>query len=393
MSTPVRFLQIHSLHSYPAALLNRDELGFAKRLLFGGSMRSRISSQCLKRRWRTAEDAHNLQNLAPGAAATRSRDAIAKLVLPAAQEAVPALTADAGQALAAALNVGVYGHDEPANRQILLLGRPEIEYLQSKAIAIAREHPEDPAAAQAAAQELFSVKRGEGANFRAFRRNAQLPAGIAGALFGRMNTADPAANIEAAVHVAHAFTVHPVEAETDYFSAMDDLQAEDEGSRAAHIGHTELTGGLYYGYVTIAVPELVANLEGLPAEDWQQADRTLAGQVAASLLHLIATVSPGAKRGGTAPYAYAQALLVEAGERQPRTLANAFRPPLRPQLGEAMQALEKHVADLDAAYEQEEVRRVMSVGYPAGAGLGAAPNSLPQLAAWVARILEDGCAD
>lgn len=393
MSTPVRFLQIHSLHSYPAALLNRDELGFAKRLLFGGSMRSRISSQCLKRRWRTAEDRHNLQNLAPAAAATRSRDAIAKLVLPAAQAAVPELTADTAQALAAALNIGVYGHDEPANRQVLLLGRPEIEYLQTKAVAIAQEHPEDPAAAQAAAQDLFSTKKGEGANFRAFRTNAQLPAGIAGALFGRMNTADPAANIEAAVHVAHAFTVHPVETETDYFSAMDDLQEEEEGSRAAHIGHTELTGGLYYGYVAVAVPELVANLEGCPAEDWQKADRALAAQVVSSLLHLIATVSPGAKRGGTAPYAYAQALLVEAGERQPRTLANAFRAAIDPQLPAALNAMEQHLQNLDDAYEQEEVRRVMSVGYPAGPGLGAAPNSLPQLAAWVTRILEDGCAD
>ena len=31
-----RFLQIHSLHSYPAALLNRDDSGLAKRMPFGG---------------------------------------------------------------------------------------------------------------------------------------------------------------------------------------------------------------------------------------------------------------------------------------------------------------------------------------------------------------------
>src|SRR5687768_14518897 len=50
------FLQIHTLTSYPAALLNRDGIGFAKRLPFGGSIRLRISSQCLKRHWRTFED-------------------------------------------------------------------------------------------------------------------------------------------------------------------------------------------------------------------------------------------------------------------------------------------------------------------------------------------------
>ena len=47
------FLQIHTLTSYPAALLNRDDVGFAKRLPFGGATRTRISSQCLKRHWRT----------------------------------------------------------------------------------------------------------------------------------------------------------------------------------------------------------------------------------------------------------------------------------------------------------------------------------------------------
>ena len=47
-----RFLQIHSLHSYPAALLNRDDSGLAKRMPFGGAVRTRISSQCLKRHWR-----------------------------------------------------------------------------------------------------------------------------------------------------------------------------------------------------------------------------------------------------------------------------------------------------------------------------------------------------
>jgi len=49
------FLQIHVLTSYPATLLNRDDVGFAKRIPFGGANRLRISSQCLKRHWRTFE--------------------------------------------------------------------------------------------------------------------------------------------------------------------------------------------------------------------------------------------------------------------------------------------------------------------------------------------------
>ncbi|MDV7391552.1 type I-E CRISPR-associated protein Cas7/Cse4/CasC, partial [Arthrospira platensis SPKY1] len=46
------FLQIHTLTSYHASLLNRDDAGLAKRIPFGDATRLRVSSQCLKRHWR-----------------------------------------------------------------------------------------------------------------------------------------------------------------------------------------------------------------------------------------------------------------------------------------------------------------------------------------------------
>ncbi len=67
MSAP-KFIQIHTLHSYPATLLNRDDAGLAKRLPFGGVERLRVSSQCLKRHWRMADDP-----MAINAASTRHR--------------------------------------------------------------------------------------------------------------------------------------------------------------------------------------------------------------------------------------------------------------------------------------------------------------------------------
>ena len=91
-----------------------------------------------------------------------------------------------------------------------------------------------------------------------------MPGGLVGALFGRIGYVDPGANIEAAVHVAHAFTVHREESESDYFSVVDDLAGEDEDPGAAHIGDMELTAGLFYGYVFVDVPGLVSNLEGCP---------------------------------------------------------------------------------------------------------------------------------
>ncbi len=64
MTTLPRFIQIHTLHNYPAALLNRDDAGLAKRLPYGDKVRTRISSQCLKRHWRVAEDSFSLSTLA-----------------------------------------------------------------------------------------------------------------------------------------------------------------------------------------------------------------------------------------------------------------------------------------------------------------------------------------
>src|SRR5688572_7252929 len=49
------FIQIHLLTSYPPANLNRDDLGRPKTAVMGGAQRLRISSQSLKRAWRTSD--------------------------------------------------------------------------------------------------------------------------------------------------------------------------------------------------------------------------------------------------------------------------------------------------------------------------------------------------
>ena len=361
MTTP-RFLQIHTLHSYPAALLNRDDSGLAKRMPFGGATRTRISSQCLKRHWRMAQDEFAIHSIPGATSALRSRNIVERKVIQPLRDAneIDAAILDAVER---AFNEGVYGSSgtSESGRQPLLLGHPEVEYLQQKAAAICAEHTDDAKAAGDAAALLFNTRRGEGNNFAAFRDAARLPGGLEGALFGRMVTSDPGANIEAAIHVAHAFTVHREESESDYFSVVDDLQRDDEDAGAAHIGDMELTAALAYGYVVVDVPGLVSNLEGCPADDWDTADRELAGQVIEHLIHLIATVSPGAKLGSTAPYSYADLMLIEAGSRQPRSLANAYRQPTPPQVKVATDALAVHLGRLDNAYGNRLARRVMSV--------------------------------
>ena len=74
-----RFLQIHTLSAYTAALLNRDDSGLAKRLPYGGALRTRISSQCLKRHWRITKDPHALHAIDGATAAYRSRELVTNL--------------------------------------------------------------------------------------------------------------------------------------------------------------------------------------------------------------------------------------------------------------------------------------------------------------------------
>ena len=89
------------------------------------------------------------------------------------------------------------------------------------------------------------------------RATTAMPGGIVAALFGRMVTSDPAANVEAPIHVAHAFTVHAEETEGDYFTALDDL---DAGNGTATIQDTELTSGIFYGYSVVDIEQLVSNV-------------------------------------------------------------------------------------------------------------------------------------
>lgn len=183
-----------------------------------------------------------------------------------------------------------------------------------------------------------------------------------------MVTSDVLASRDAAVYVAHAFTVHEAQVENDYFTVVDDLLREQGEAGSAGIFDTELASGLYYGYLVVDVPQLVANLEGVQIKDWaaiSTEQRALAGRVVQSLLHLVATVSPGAKRGSTAPFEWAKFMLVEAGDWQPRSLAGAFQNALPLRQNALRQAAVQRLADeverMDAAYGAPLARRFLAV--------------------------------
>ena len=385
-----RFLQLHTLTGYSATLLNRDDVGRAKRLPFGGRERIRVSSQCLKRHWREAAGEWSLRELGSGAS-TRSRRVFSEVIAGRLKERgfsedqivnvlTPIRAAVLGESIKARQARKEKKTDEGADPlasldtpQVIVFGTPEIDFLTDLAADLAG----DDADTTAKEVEAYFKDKQKRDNLKALR----LGSGLDAAIFGRMVTSDLMARADAAVHVAHSFTVHAEEAEPDYFSALDDLVAAEGELGSGHINTSELTSGLFYGYVVVDLRRLASNLSG---------DRALGAEVLRRLVHLIATVSPGAKLGATAPYACAELVLAEAGTRQPRTLANAFMDPV-PKLDakrKAANAIDAYLGRFDAMYGEHEERRVSTMIDPAPEHAG---NEVPlvELAGWASEQVQE----
>lgn len=348
------FLQIHTLVSYPASLLNRDDAGLAKRMPFGNATRLRVSSQCLKRHWRDDLTAR-LPDIPDG---LRTRSFFTRTVLPRLVDG--GMAADRAQALveplaAAAIKGGVEKNGDMS--QPVLFGLREADYL----VALLKTCS-DGAAGTVAAVKALEERLKSSDEKRNLAAMSKAGAGLTAALFGRFVTSDLLARVDAPVHVAHAFTVHAANTEMDYFTVVDDLNRDDE-TGAAHANQAELGAGVYYGHVVVDVPLLVSNLSGCDRAHWRQQDCAVAAQVLDALVRSIASRSPGAKLGSTAPYSRAELVLLEVGTEQPRTLANAFLEAL-PSRGNLLQSaadrMGEQLARIDTMYGATATTRRMA---------------------------------
>ncbi|CAK0741850.1 CRISPR system Cascade subunit CasC [Azospirillaceae bacterium] len=233
MTATPRFLQIHTLTPYVGALLNRDDVGMAKRLPFGGSERIRISSQCLKRHWRLWDGDWSLGALGgPDPLAVRSREIFNREIAPvlAAEGFDPAEIVATLTALRDALqgNSGKtektdeiknekstgkkekedkkapseYPFDKLKLEQVIVLGRQEIEFITTMALTLLRKSESDNDLKNGINSYLNTSKSDIKKNSLYKEREAYLKAnkgnlkamkraaGLDGALFGRMVTSD-----------------------------------------------------------------------------------------------------------------------------------------------------------------------------------------------------------
>ncbi|KFN38315.1 CRISPR-associated protein Cse4 [Smithella sp. F21] len=321
------FIQLHLLTSYPPSNLNRDDLGRPKTAIMGGKTRLRVSSQSLKRAWRTSSI---FSDALKGHIGTRTKTMGIEVY-----EALKSKGVAENNAKEWARQIAeVFGKGKKANAANPL---DELEIEQ-----LAHFSTEEKTAIDALVDKLATTKAAPSADDLKLLKKKHTAADIA--MFGRMLASAPAFNTEAAVQVAHAVTVHDVAVEDDYFTAVDDLNKGDEDMGAAHIGETEFGAGVFYLYICINRDLLLENM----------GDKTLADKAIAALVEAAAKVSPSGKQNSFASRAYASYIMAEKGEQQPRSLSVAFLKPAHGEdvLSKAIDAIVTKRANMEKVYGQ-----------------------------------------
>ncbi|MFP4258597.1 MAG: type I-E CRISPR-associated protein Cas7/Cse4/CasC [Desulfovermiculus sp.] len=346
-----RFLQLHILTSYPPANLNRDDLGRPKTAMLGGSNRLRISSQCLKRTWRTSDV---FQDTLSGGLGIRSKE-MGKFIYCSLttgkklSEVIQTTTGSpvAGISLESLDNkakekakklAGIFGKLKslPSKRE----DKEKDPFRDLEIEQLAHFGPQEINSLEQAIADLADVEDPDVKDIELLHK--QLGAADI-AMFGRMLASDPAFNVDAAVQVSHAVSVQKVSIEEDYFTAVDDLNRKDEDAGAAHIGVNEFASGVFYLYLCVDRNLLQTNLGG---------DSGVAGKSLQALTQAALTVAPGGKQNSYASRAYASYALAEKGNKQPRTLVTSFIDPITSgdMMGKAISKLQETRDKMDSAY-------------------------------------------
>ncbi len=305
-SSTSRFLDIHILQTLPYSNVNRDDLGSPKTVTFGGTTRTRVSSQAWKRPTRLAVEEQI------GEHAMRTR----RLPQQVAGELVdkrgwPADLAELAGAQVIRSTESKLALDKGDRATASLLFLPSTA---AAALAdIAQEHREALAKAlgKSAASKPLLPKEAIHEVMRS--RNGSI------ALFGRMLAEIPGAGVDGAVQVAHAFTTHSTSVQADFFTAVDDADewATDAGS--AHMNTAEFSSGVFYRYATLDLRDLSENV---PDADTA---RTLATTFVMAFINAL----PAAKKTSTAPHSVPDLVHIAVRSDRPLSLAAAFEKPVQ----------------------------------------------------------------
>jgi CRISPR system Cascade subunit CasC len=310
------FLNIHVLISHSPSCLNRDDMNMQKSAVFGGKRRVRISSQSLKRAIRESEYYKRYFDTS-----VRTRFLVDRLVseLKSKTEDEKKLKAleESGLFIAAIIS----GKEKPDDikkfkrgedsgsieTQVLPYHRQEIDEI-NKLLIDSIDIPTTNKI-KMLKDEMYKLQK---------KQKSQISLDVA--LAGRMAPSQLIYEVDGAVSVAHAITTHSVDADIDWFTAVDDLVEEEGESGAGHLNTQEFSAGVFYRYASLNLRQLQDNLGG--------AARDKALEIGAHLLYLFATVVPSAKQQAFAAHNVADLVLASFSD-MPLSLANGFENPVR----------------------------------------------------------------
>lgn len=318
------FLQLHLLTAHAPSNLNRDDANRPKTAVFGGEPRLRISSQSLKRAWRTSTV---FAEYLKGHLAERTRR-LGRLIVErlAGQGVEPDRAMDIARQIAGAVaRINPENDQNPDfTRQLVMLSPAE----KKRAFDLADRWAKGASPGRLTAADV-----------------ANTPESAADiAMFGRMLADAPNQNVEAAVQVSHAVTTHRAVPEDDYYTAVDDHRPDEEDAGAGFLGTLEFAAGLFYLYVCVDLRLLARNLTN---------NEALYRAAVSALITAAATVAPSGKQNAFASRARAFYVMAELGPQQPRSLGGAFLAPVENngQHGrDSISALETFRNGMDKAY-------------------------------------------
>ena len=324
------FIQLHLLTAYAPSNLNRDDLGRPKTAKMGNTDRLRISSQSLKRAWRTSDCFY--QALSDHIGVRSRRFARNWVYKPLIDNGISEKIAKES-AIKIASQFGKVKNEKSPKDPLSNLEIEQLVHISSN----------EQQAIKQLVDVLISEKREPSDDEVKLLRKENSSIDIA--LFGRMLADSPAFNIEAACQVSHALGVSTVTIEDDFFTAVDDLNNNEVDAGSAHLGERGFASALFYTYVCISRDLLLENLNG---------DEALVEKTLKALTESAAKVAPTGMQNSFASRAYTSYLLIEKGNQQPRSLAVAYFNPIRSQdmVNDAISRLEEQRDKFDKVYGQ-----------------------------------------
>jgi CRISPR system Cascade subunit CasC len=261
------FLDVHALQTVPPSNLNRDDTGAPKTAVYGGVPRARVSSQAWKRAIRSFfRDEHLLDPSELGVRTKKVVELLADRILgldtSVGHEAALKLADATVQAAGLKTEVPKRKADQ-AKKEGSPAPAPESKYL---VFLSSRQLDGLARLALEGADDIAAFLKAKGNKGRA-KEIADTRHSVDIALFGRMVADVADISVDAAVQVAHAISVHRVDTESDYYTAVDD-ENTDEETGAGMIGTVDFNSATLYRYAALGVHQLAANLgQGLREDE------------------------------------------------------------------------------------------------------------------------------